>query len=251
MIKRDKILKLITAIICSASLLLSGCGSIGFAQESTFESAYENGGQEEPIYIYTSEATAIVEAIDAESQSIKMFLTDRNESRVFAYTGATLVQDKYGSSMSMAQLNVGEIAEIKYNKELERIGEISLSSDVWSYDGITKYNLNVGNGSASIGDEMYSMGGSTKIFSDEKVIEASQIIRNDILTFRGKGHTIMSITVDNGHGYLELVNDEAVLGGWIEVGQTVISQIAPDMLLVIPEGSYTVRFCCGSSGTNG
>lgn len=240
MIKSGKILRLISVLICSASLL-SGCGSIGLAQESTFESAFENGAQEEPIDIYTSEATAIVEAIDIENQKIEMYLTDRNESRVFAYTGATVVQDKYGSPLSMPQLAAGDVVEIKYNKELEKVGELSISSDAWSYEGVTKYNLNMGNGSTSIGDEIYSVGASTKIYSDGKAIDVSQIIKNDVLTFRGKGHSIMSITVDNGHGYLDLVNDEAVLGGWIEVGQTVITQIAQDMLLVIPEGNYTIR----------
>ena len=39
----------------------------------------------------------------------------------------------------------------------------------------------------------------------------------------------------------ELKNSEALLGGWIEVGQTVISQIAEDMLITVPEGEYTVR----------
>ena len=51
----------------------------------------------------------------------------------------------------------------------------------------------------------------------------------------------MSITVDKGHGYLKLVHDEAVQGGWIEIGQTIISRIAPDMLITVPEGSYSVR----------
>ena len=52
----------------------------------------------------------------------------------------------------------------------------------------------------------------------------------------------MSVVVDQGHGYLKLENDDAVAGGWIEVGQTLISQIAPDMLFVVPEGNYTIRF---------
>ena len=48
--------------------------------------------------------------------------------------------------------------------------------------------------------------------------------------------------MDQGHGYLKLENDQAVVGGWIEIGQVLISQIMPDMLFTVPEGSYTVRF---------
>ena len=240
--KKDKLFHLPAAVVCVVSLLLTGCGSIGLAQESTFESAYENKEEEEPVDIYLSGATVIIESVKEEEQVIDVYVTDRNESRSFTYTGATTIQDKYGSGMSMAQLNPGDIADIKYNSELERIGSITLSPDAWNHEGITRYNLDIGNGSASIGDETYGMSSNVRFFSDGKFIDADQIIQQDVLTFRGKGSTIMSVVVNQGHGYLKLENDQAVIGGWIEVGQTLISQIAPDMLFVVPEGTYTVRF---------
>lgn len=242
MIKKDKLFHLPAAAVCAISLLLTGCGNIGLAQEATFESAYENKEEEEPVDIYLSGAAVIVESVKEEEQVIDLYMVDRNESRSFTYTGATTIQDKYGSAMSMAQLNPGDIADIKYNSELERIGSIVLSPDAWNYDGISRYDLDIGNGSASIGDETYSMSSNVQFYSDGKSIDADQIIQQDVLTFRGKGSTIMSVVVNQGHGYLKLQNDQAVIGGWIEVGQTLISQIAPDMLFVVPEGSYTVRF---------
>lgn len=241
MMKKDKLFYL-PAAFCTVSLLLTGCGNIGLAQEATFESAYENKEEEEPVDIYLSGATVIVESVKEEEQVIDLYMADRNESRSFTYTGATTIQDKYGSAMSMAQLNPGDIADIKYNSELERIGSIVLSPDAWNHEGISRYDLDIGNGSASIGDETYSMSSNVRFYSDGKSIDADQIIQQDVLTFRGKGSTIMSVVVNQGHGYLKLQNDQAVIGGWIEVGQTLISQIAPDMLFVVPEGNYTVRF---------
>ena len=241
MTKKDKIQMMIKAILCGLCLILTGCSAASLAQESTFESAYENGAQEEKVDIYTSVASVIIKSVDEENQMINMYFIDRNESRDLSYNGATIVQDKYGSSMTMGQLNPGDIADITYNSELERAGSITLSSDSWSYEGVVKYNLNEGNGNATIGDETFSIGNNVLVFSDDKLIEATQVVHQDVLTVRGKGHTIMSITVEKGHGYLNLENDEAVLGGWIEVGQTIISQIAPDMLITVPEGSYTIR----------
>lgn len=242
MIKKNKLFHLPTAVVCAVSLLLTGCGSIGLAQESTFESAYENKEEEEPVDIYLSNATVIVEAVKEEDQMVDVYITERNESRAFSYTGATTIQDKYGSAMSMAQLNPGDIADIKYNSELERIGSITLAPDAWNHEGISRYNLNIGNGSATIGDETYEMSSNVRVFSEGNPIDADQIIQQDVLTFRGKGSTIMSVVVNQGHGYLKLENEQAVVGGWIEIGQTLISQIAPDMLFVVPEGNYKVRF---------
>ncbi len=241
MIKKDKIQRMIKPILCGMCLILTGCSAASLAQESTFESAYENGAEEEVINIYTSAATVIIESVDEEKQIISMYLADRNESKNLSYTGATLVQDKYGSAMTAGQLKPGDIADITYNSELERAGSITLSTESFSYAGVEKYNLNTENSSATIGDESFSIGSNVMIFSNGKPIDISQIIHQDVLTFQGKGHNIMSITVDKGHGYLDLKNDEAVLGSWIEVGQTIISQIAPDMLITVPEGSYKIR----------
>ena len=65
------------------------------------------------------------------------------------------------------------------------------------------------------------------------------------MTVRGIGHDVSSIVIEKGHGYLSLKDADALLGGWIEVGQAVISQITQEMLLTVPEGSYQVRLTAG------
>lgn len=241
MMNRNKIQKMIKPLLCGLCLILTGCSAASMAHESTFESAYENAEQEEVVNIYTSAASAVIKAVDDKEQTISVYLIERSENRTLSYDGATMVQDKYGSTMSMAQLKAGDVADLTYNSELDRAGSVVLSGDAWSYEGVVKYNLNAGKGSAAIGDETYSIDETVLAFSDGSPIETDEIIHQDVLTFHGKGHNIISITVDKGHGYLDLVNDEAVLGGWIEIGQTVISQIAPDMLFTVPEGNYSVR----------
>lgn len=241
MINQDKIQKIIKPALCGLCLVLTGCSAASLAQESTFESAYENGEEEMPVNIYTSTASVVIEAVDEEECLIAMYMIDRNEGRNLKYDGATVVQDKYGSAMTAAQLKAGDIADITYNSELERMGSITLSGEAWSYEGVAKYNLGAGSGSATIGSESYSISDRVLVFSAGHPITVDQVIRQDVLSFKGKGHEIISITVDKGHGYLDLKNEDALLGGWIEIGQTVISQIAPDMLFTVPEGDYTVR----------
>lgn len=106
---------------------------------------------------------------------------------------------------------------------------------------MVKYNLNLGGGNAEVGSNTYHIAEGIQIFSQEKQIDADQILKDDVLSFRGMGHEIFSIIVEKGHGYLDLIHDEAVIGGWIEVGQTLIQQITEEMFLTVPEGSYQVR----------
>lgn len=239
--KKENIQKLTKLALCGLCLVLTGCSAASLAQESTFESAFENTGQEEPVDIYTSSATAVLQSIDQEAFTLSLFCVERNEDLMMTYDGATVIQDKYGSPMSAAQLREGDIAQITYNDELARVGSVVLSGDAWSYQGIARYSLNQGGGSVTIGEKNYGIENSVLAFSEGRPIDVTQIIHQDVVTFNGMGKKVMSITVDQGHGYLELLNAEAVLGGWIEVGQTLISQIAPDMLFTIPEGSYSVR----------
>ena len=240
MIKKENVQKIIKPFLCGLCLILTGCGGVRLAQTSTFESTYENG-EEEAVNIYTSSSSVIIENVSTDNQIVNVYMLDKNKSKTLGYDGRTMVQDKYGSAMTMAQLKAGDLAEITYNSELDRLGTVALSGDAWSYEGVARYNLNAGNGSVTIGDETYSLGRETMVFSSERPIDVEEIIRQDVISFKGKGHNVLSITVDKGHGYLDLVNDEAVLGGWIEIGQAVISQIAPDMFFTVPEGTYTVR----------
>lgn len=235
----------IKLFLCGMSLILTGCSAIGLAQDASFESAYENVPEEETVDIYTSEATAVIESVDDTAGIITAFLVSYNESRTFTYNGACSISDKYGNPMSMAQLNPGDIADLFYNSELERVGRICLTSDAWSQEGVEKYTLNLKGRNVAIGDTVYSLNEILPVYSEGKRIEPEEILHNDILSFHGRGNNILSITVDQGHGYLDLVNDENFLGGWIEVGQAVICQIQPDMLITVPEGTYTVRMTAG------
>ena len=62
----------------------------------------------------------------------------------------------------------------------------------------------------------------------------------DSLRIIGKDHEIYSISIEDGHGYLRLENDEYFIGGWIEIGQKMIRKIEEDMLLTVPEGKHRV-----------
>ena len=131
--KIENIQKITKLALCGLCLILTGCGAASLAQESTFESAYENGSEEENINIFTSSACVVVASICEEDQALSLFNIDGKEAMVLSYDGATLIQDKYKSPMSIAQLREGDIAEITYNKELERLGAITLSGDAWRY----------------------------------------------------------------------------------------------------------------------
>lgn len=239
--RKSRVHRIMGGFFCGFCLLLTGCSRAGVTRGAVYTNVNEVYTEEEQVDIYTSSASAVIEEIDGRNQELSLHLIDRNEKRVLSYDGTTIIEDAYGGPMSMAQLKSGDIAQIAYNSELKKLGRITLSEEAWSYEGVERYNLHAGNGIITIGEERYSIGKGVMAFSEGKSIDIAEIIHHDVLSFQGMGRNVMSITVDKGHGYLELTNEDVVLGGWIEIGQSVISQIAPDMLFTVPEGSYKVR----------
>ena len=228
------------------SLVLTGCGTIGLAQESTFESAYENGKEAEPAETeFTSACRGVLVSVNTEDKDFVIHRTAEGDDTVLSYTGATVVQDQYESPLTMEQLTVGEILDVAYDSESGRAGSIAISRDAFCYEGLTKCRIDEGKGTLETGNEVLRVSGQTRVFSEGREIGINEILNQDTVTVRGIGHDVSSIVIENGHGYLSLKDADALLGGWIEVGQAVISQITQEMFLTVPEGSYQVRLTAG------
>ena len=162
--------------------------------------------------------------------------------------GATRFYDKYGSILSASQLAMGDVVDIAFLKEEKQLATVQLSKDAWSYDSVQNYEINTLTNKVSVGSESYKLTSATQYFSEGRSIELMDLNPVDVLNIQGIGHQVLSISVEKGHGYLRLNNDEHFVGGWIEIGQTRIHKITEDMLLVVPEGNYQVNITNNGGG---
>ncbi len=237
--KNKTVNKGIVAVLIAICMTFCACASIGLAKQSEFESNYASG--EETPDIYVSSADVIFKSVDTENSLMEFYVLGTNEIKVLSYTGGTAVFGKHDEPMSVSMLMSGDIAKITYNSTLEKLGSVSLSENVFTNSDIEKYSLSDNQKELHIGDDIYSINDNIHIFSGNDEITIDQLINHDKLTISGVDHDLLSIRVDKGHGYLELDHEDALVGGWIEIGQTVISQVTDDMLFTVPEGDYKVR----------
>lgn len=221
-------------------LCLTGCSTTGLAQESTFESSFENT-KEETVDIYVSQLTGIVKQVDTIDREITVRLLEKNEEQSFSYDTATTLTDQYGAPMVFEQLVPGSIVDLFYNSTLQKAGSLQIHPDIWNYTDIHKFSLNTNAGILTVGDQEYVLDADVFVFSENEEILPEQILQQDVISIQGIGEKVFSITVQQGHGYLELKNEEYFIDGWIEIGQTLISKISPEMLFSVPEGTYQVR----------
>ncbi|MCH5262473.1 MAG: PEGA domain-containing protein [Lachnospiraceae bacterium] len=231
------------AVVAMLALLITGCTSqasnIGIAKDKT-NNVVDTGFNVSTVGSYDSADTAVVVSVDSQNNAVTFMNMDAGRQYTLYYDGTTYVQDKYSGPMAISQIKAGDVVDVNFLKGKRQIASIQLSPGAWVYDNIGNYNLGGINKTASIGSATYSLPDDVLVLSGGKRAEVMDIVAQDVISVRGIDHKIYSINVEKGHGYLRLKNDQALIGGWIEVGNTVIREITEDMLLVVPEGSYQV-----------
>ena len=242
-----RISKALTVITIFA-LLATGCTSqaynIGMAKDKEHR-VIDTGFSASTVGSYDSADTAVVMTVDQDNSGIIFMNMDTGRQYTLYYDGTTYVTDKYDGPMSISQLRAGDVVDVNFLKGKRQIASIKQSPDAWVYDSIDNYDLGGLNKTASIGNSTYSLPDEAVILSEGKRVEAMEIVSQDLVTIRGIDRKIYSVNVERGHGYLRLRNEQALIGGWIEVGNKVIREISEDMLLVVPEGSYQVALSNG------
>ena len=199
---------------------------------------------------YDSADTAVVVKINTAECKITFQTTAIGKKYTLYYDGATEFSDKYGTGMSVRQLNEGDLVDVTFVKMWKRLNSLKLSDGVFSFNSINDYQFSFDNKHVMIAGEQYTLDDNFAIVSDEGTLDLIDINPVDVLSFRGFDHIIYSIVIERSHGYIRLVNDSYFVGGWIEVSQRQIATIEEDMLLAVPVGNYDVTVSNqGSSGT--
>lgn len=228
-----------------AALVLTGCTSeasnIGRAKDKNGEvDVVDTGFTLSTVGSYDSADTAVVLSTDPDNKAVSLINMDTGKQYTLYYDGTTYVKDKYDGPMSISQIKAGDVVDVTFLKGKKKLASIQRSPEAWVLDDVYNYDLAGANKTASIGSQVYSLPDSAVVLSEGRRVEAGEVVSQDVVTISGINHKIYSVNVDKGHGYLRLKNDQPLLGGWIEVGNSVIRQIKEDMLLTVPEGSYQV-----------
>jgi len=239
-----RILRAVTLLAMTA-LLLTGCtseaSSISSAKnKADGAGAVDTGFTMSTVGSYDSADTAVVLMTDETNKAVVLINMETGKQYTLYYDGTTYVKDKYDGPMTISQIQAGDVVDVTFLKGKKKLASIQRSPRAWVYDDVYNYDLAGANGTASIGSQKYSLPEGVVVLSEGKRVDKAEVVSQDVVTFSGIDHEIYSVSVNKGHGYLRLKNDQPLLGGWIEVGNSVIRQITEDMLLVVPEGKYEV-----------
>lgn len=183
---------------------------------------------------------AVILKIDEDSRKITFKNISSGRNYTLSYDGATSIQNRYQEEIVAGQLREGDLAEVTFLKYKKLARRILLDKECTVTDEVTDFTINKAASTMFYHGEQYELSDSLAVLSDSGEIQLMDVTSADTLRVHAVDHTVYSIAIDKGHGYIRLVNDEYFIGGFIEVGQNIIRPVTEDMLLAVPEGTYTI-----------
>ncbi len=197
---------------------------------------------------YDSADTAVLVGKDTEARTLTFLNLDLGRRYTLSYDGTTKLWDKYGEGVSLTQIEKGDIVDVTFLRTRKHLTTMKLSAKSWSLENVERYEIDEVRQEVTIGEDVYKLSENTQYLSQGREIERMDLNAADILSFQGLGSTVLTVKVERGHGYLRLVNDENFVGGWIEIGQSLVQRITENMLLTVPEGNYQVNISYNGGG---
>ena len=229
---------LLALVIFTVFVALSGCGKKddgpvsmkGYA--SGVEAATEEETQAEESSLYT------VSGVDTTLSTMTFLNIDTGRYEQYSYTDGTIFKDRHGSLISAASMVPGKVVTLTLRDKDLILEKVEQSADAWEMDDIGKFSYNEEDKIFTIGDTKYSYNEELQVFSGDAAIELSAVTGQDTLRIQGIDRKVLSVCVTTGHGVIQLVNTQALEGGWLSLNHKNYYKIAENMQLEVPEGTY-------------
>ncbi len=196
---------------------------------------------------YDSMDTAVVVKKDTENSTIQFMTLAIGKYYTLSYDGATTFADKYGNALSLAQVREGDVVDVTFMRSRKRLNSLAVSADMFSYSGVEEFTIHDSGRKITYAGEDYSLSQDIVIIGEKGKCELIDINSVDTLCLIGKDHTIYSIIIEKGHGYLRLAGQSFFVGGWLEVDQSYFYKVEEDMLIPVPTGNISVSISGGGS----
>lgn len=229
---------LLALVIFTVFVALSGCGKKddgpvsmkGYA--SGVEAATEEETQAEESSLYT------VSGVDTTLSTMTFLNIDTGRYEQYSYTDGTIFKDRHGSLISAASMVPGKVVTLTLRDKDLILEKVEQSADAWEMDDIGKFSYNEEDKIFTIGDTKYSYDEELQVFSGDAAIELSVVTGQDTLRIQGIDRKVLSVSVTTGHGVIQLVNTQALEGGWLSLNHKNYYKITENMQLEVPEGTY-------------
>lgn len=157
-------------------------------------------------------------------------------------TEATRISDMYGSAIPVTQIKTGDIIEVVYQNEKEKVISIGKTSKVKSWKKITGVTIDHINQQINIGGTAYPYIDDTMVFQNNgRKTNLSFVTPFDVVSIQSVDDIIWSITINEEAGSIT-VTDTPNTEGSLEIDRTrtfKLDELKNNIINVIP-GNHSI-----------
>ena len=191
--------------------------------------------------------TGVIVNVDRELRQVTVRELDYDVDTILDYNAASEIIDKYGEQITGDELQHGQIMTVNYNPESLKIISMNIPEDVWEYQEVDEFSFDSEESAMSFAGMKYQYTDGTYFSSLDSKIQMMELNENDVITVRGIGIRVYSVTRTKGHGYIRLANYSYFTGGTVNIGNSIILPVTENMLVAAAEGSYRVMLSKGGT----
>lgn len=189
----------------------------------------------------TAEDTCIVIGKNLEEKQFTLRNIKGGEDKVLNYDGKTGFLTKHDGPLTASEVMPGDIVDVSFTTFDKKLIQVKQSNLAWENKNVTKFIIDDRGKTITIGDELYKMAANSVIASGDLVGKLLDVTDLDTITVKGIDKDVYSIQIEKGHGYIRVSHDSYFVGGWIEIGQDIITLLTESMLIPVPEGTYDIK----------
>lgn len=236
--------KIAYLLMVSTMFAATACGSVGSGRIGVTSDPVSTGTgfvvTKAGMYDSADNGAVLVKK-NTDEKTVTFYNNRVSRKYTLKYDGTSKIYDKYGTGMSMEQVEPGCVVDITFIKAKRILNSMSMSSTAWQYDRTDEFSIDEKTRMMSVNGNNYIIRDNVFVYSNGKQVSLMDINPVDKISVCGLDNNVCSITIDEGHGYLRLKNEDYFVGGWIEIGSKIIKTINDNMIIAVPMGTYDVK----------
>lgn len=223
-------------VVLMLAFVFVGCGQ----KKKNDVKVYENT---EEVTVEHEEAsmTAIITSMDMENNQMHFVSVLDGTDITLQYHGGVHVTDTKGVDIGIDNVACGNVVDIVYYVDTEKLVSIAKNDKVRTYTQVKKFQYRQDEHTAVYNGNRFPVSDYAQVFDGDQSISLVDVNTEDEVTLSVWNGNLVSVIITKGHGYVRLLNQGTYVGGFVEIGKDVIVPVTTDMLVAVGEGDYTLR----------
>lgn len=231
-------------IIIIAAMLFNIASKDG--KDNKYTKGNESNESKGEIPVREAALTGVIKSMDELTKNITFTNINDGQDYIMEYTGGTNFMNKYGKVSVIQSMPVGEIVDVIYNKDSEKLIQVKISDEAFDYQGISNWRRDIEKNGFIIAESNYKCADDLVVTSKGKLLTIDDLDETDEITIKGFDRQIYSVIVTKGHGTLRFANYDDFMGGIAYIGTKYIMPVIEDMRATVREGNYDVTLETGN-----